>query len=323
MTGIGVLIPTREYHLRGETDARRLVDFAVRAEDLGFDSVWAGDSLHARPRVEPLTLLAAVAGATRDVTIGTAALTAALRHPVLAAHSVATLDQVSGGRLIVGLGAGFPYPSTEAEFAVAGVPFADRIARMMETVAVWRLLLRADTAVDVTAALEKRGLPDDLDALPKPVQPGGPPLWLAGGGPTALRRAARHFDGWLPYPPTAAEYRHGLKAIEHHARESGRPASAVTAGLYVTVNSSGPRSARQQLDDYCLGYYGFGIETMEHVQAFYGGDLDGCVAWLASYVEAGARHVILRFGAGDPDGHLDWAGKHLLSALRQHLPVTI
>src|SRR5688572_23693573 len=107
MVRFGVLLPTREAALQGDGDAKRLFEIARVAEEAGLDSVWAGDSLTARPRPEPLTLLAGIAAACHTVTIGTAALTAALRNPILAAHSVATLDQVAEGRLVLALGSGF------------------------------------------------------------------------------------------------------------------------------------------------------------------------------------------------------------------------
>ena len=92
---IGYLLPTRERIMAGQPQAAPLLELAERAERLGFDSVWAGDSLLARPRHEPLTLLAAVASRVRRVDIGTAVLLPALRNPVLLAHQVATLDQVA------------------------------------------------------------------------------------------------------------------------------------------------------------------------------------------------------------------------------------
>src|SRR6185436_2274268 len=96
---IGYLLPTRESVMEGHPEAAPLLALAERAEGLGYDSIWIGDSLTSRPRHEPLTLLAAVSGRTRKVKLGTAVLLPALRNPVLLAHSVATLDQVSNGRV--------------------------------------------------------------------------------------------------------------------------------------------------------------------------------------------------------------------------------
>src|SRR3989442_6008667 len=94
----GVLIPTREAVMSGRPETAPLLAMAERAEGAGFDSVWIGDSLTARPRHEPLTLLAAVAARTRRVRLGTGELPPALRHPVVLAHVVGTLDRVAPGR---------------------------------------------------------------------------------------------------------------------------------------------------------------------------------------------------------------------------------
>src|SRR5262245_5882413 len=129
---IGYLLPTRERVMAGQPQAAPLLELAERAERLGFDSVWAGDSLLARPRHEPLTLLAAVASRVRRVGIGTAVLLPALRNPVLLAHQVATLDQVAEGRLILGVGIAADVPNISEEFTAAVVDVAKALRRRLE-----------------------------------------------------------------------------------------------------------------------------------------------------------------------------------------------
>src|SRR5215510_10467758 len=171
---IGYLLPTRERIMAGQPQATPLLELAERAERLGFDSVWAGDSLLARPRHEPLTLLAAVASRVCRVDIGTAVLLPALHNPVLLAHQVATLDQVAEGRLILGVGIAGDVPNIRAEFTAAGVPFEKRVGRMMEGLRLTRALWS--------------GKPVDWDGRwrveggvlgPTPHRPGGPPIWMA------------------------------------------------------------------------------------------------------------------------------------------------
>jgi alkanesulfonate monooxygenase SsuD/methylene tetrahydromethanopterin reductase-like flavin-dependent oxidoreductase (luciferase family) len=137
---LGYLLPTREQIMDGRPEAAPLLSLAERAEKLGYDSIWVGDSLLARPRHEPLTLLAGVAGRTHRVQLGTAVLLPALRNPVILAHVVATLDQVSAGRLILGVGIGLNVPSVHAEFQAAGVPFERRVGRMLEGLRLCRAL---------------------------------------------------------------------------------------------------------------------------------------------------------------------------------------
>src|ERR1043165_1845770 len=129
---IGYLLPTRESIMEGRPEGEPLLKLAGRAEKLGYDSVWVGDSLLARPRHEPITLLAGVAGRTKRVRLGTAVLLPALRNPVLLAHQVATLDQVSAGRIILGIGIASDVPNVRAEFRSCGVPFEKRVGTLME-----------------------------------------------------------------------------------------------------------------------------------------------------------------------------------------------
>ena len=129
---IGYLLPTRESVMEGRPEAAPLLKLAERAEGLGYDSVWVGDSLLARPRHEPITLLSGVAGRTNRVQLGTAILIPALRNPVVMAHQVATLDQVSDGRTIIGVGIAADVSNVRQEFISAGVPWDKRVGRMLE-----------------------------------------------------------------------------------------------------------------------------------------------------------------------------------------------
>src|SRR5215467_15034993 len=137
---IGYLLPTRERIMERRPEAAPLLEFATRAERLGYHSVWVGDSLLARPRHDPLTLLAAVAARTQKVLLGTAVFLPVLRNPVVLAHQLATLDQISEGRLVLGAGIASDVPTTRAEFVAAGVPFEGRVGRMMEGLRLCRAL---------------------------------------------------------------------------------------------------------------------------------------------------------------------------------------
>jgi alkanesulfonate monooxygenase SsuD/methylene tetrahydromethanopterin reductase-like flavin-dependent oxidoreductase (luciferase family) len=210
MTGplrVGIMLPSRETAMTGEHDARGLVEFAKTAEDTGFDSVWVGDSLLARTRAEPLSVLSAVAAVTDRVALGTAALIAPLRHPLLAAAQAATVDQLSGGRLILGLGSGAPLPESRREFDAVGMPFAGRGARLDKTVALWRETWN--------------GQGEFADALPAARQD-GPPVWLAGGDTTkVIERVSATYDGWLPYLPDVNAYARACGSDTRASRPEG------------------------------------------------------------------------------------------------------
>ncbi|MEV6159383.1 LLM class flavin-dependent oxidoreductase [Nonomuraea sp. NPDC052129] len=216
---VGYLLPTRDWVVLGDREPSALVEQARLAEELGFDSVWAGDSPVTRHRADPLMLLSAVAAMTERVTLGTAVLLPALRHPILLAHQLATLDRIADGRLIAGMGAGFPHPNTEAQFDALGIAFKRRVSRTEESIDVMRRLWAGGGAVSYQGAHFDF---QDVVLEPKPAQVGGPPIWLAGSGASALRRVGRLADGWLPYPPTSETYAHEWGVVQEVARLGGR-----------------------------------------------------------------------------------------------------
>src|SRR5581483_11688627 len=140
MPKLGYLLPTRERVMEGQPETGPLLALAEKAEGLGFDSIWVGDSVTAKPRHDPLVLLAALAGRTRKAELGTAVLLPALRNPVLLAHQAATLDRLCEGRLILGIGIAADTPAVRRDFEATGVPFDKRVARMNEAMQLCRAL---------------------------------------------------------------------------------------------------------------------------------------------------------------------------------------
>ena len=187
-TAVGYLLPTREVVMAQATpDCGPIVQLAERAEALGFDSVWVGDSILARPRLEPLTTLAAAASRTSRVKLGTAVLLPALRHPVVLANELANLDLLCNGRLILGLGIAGNNSSIEREFTACGVDFRHRIGIFEEGVALMRRLWTEPEVTFHGRHFHLEGVRLGL----RPVQSSGIPLWLAGGVDNALRRVLR------------------------------------------------------------------------------------------------------------------------------------
>lgn len=298
---IGYLLPTREQIMQGRHEAAPLLRLAEKAEGLGFDSVWAGDSLLARPRHEPLTLLAGVAGRTRRVNIGTAVLVVPMRNPVLMAHQIATLDQVSDGRVLLGVGAGIDTPNVHAEFEAAGKTFEKRFGTMLEAVRLMRKLWSSD---DVT--WDGRWKVHGGRLAPKPVQAGGPPMWGGGSAPASLSRAARHFDGWFPTGPAdAAAWGQKWESVKAEARTHGRNPDAMTGALYLTISvADNAEKAEENLMAYLNGYYGALGPKMRAGEACYSGPPEGTGRWLKGFIDAGASHLVLRF-AGDHDRQME------------------
>jgi alkanesulfonate monooxygenase SsuD/methylene tetrahydromethanopterin reductase-like flavin-dependent oxidoreductase (luciferase family) len=297
---LGYLLPTRERIMEGQPETGPLLDLAERAGSLGFDSVWAGDSLTARPRHDPLTLLAGVAGRVPGLTIGTAVLLPMLRNPVILAHQVATLDQLSEGRLILGVGFAADRPNIRAEFAAAGVPFEHRIGRMLEGLRLCKALWSGQP-VD----WDGRWQTAQAVVAPTPHRPGGPLLWIGGNLQGSLDRAGKFFDGWFPIAPSAPDFAAGLAHVRNVARENGRDPGSVSGAMYLTVSlDQDAAKADDRLNSFLERYYGQPAPILRRRQACYAGPASGLAAWLDSYAEAGASHLVLRF-AGDHERHLD------------------
>lgn len=214
------------------------IEFAVRAEELGFDSVWAGDHVvnpefvdtvypHTMPGTrrttqasggmpDPFVLLSVIAGKTSRVRLGFDVLIVPYRPPLLTAKMIATLDALSGGRVIAGIGVGWH----EQEFEALGVPFRERGPRTDETVAIWRRVWSGENV-----SFEGRFTRfESLRVLPRPIQAGGPPIWMGGDGPLARKRTAAYADAWLPTFTSPERYRAEYAGIKAAALQAGRPA---------------------------------------------------------------------------------------------------
>ena len=288
---LGVLLPIGQAQWGEGTDPRELVDFAVRAEGLGYSSLWVNDFL-LTPRIEALTMLAAVAPVTSQVLLGTAALLPVLRRPVQAAQTLASIDLLSAGRLVLTVGAAFPGRFGLPQHELSGVPWERRFTRLDETVALWRQLW---TDPDATSFHGDVLHFDGLPPMTAPWRPGGPPIWLGGGGPSALRRAGRRYDGWMPYPPEPADYRRGLATVRQAAREAGRPVADITPALFVSAAvTDSAASGRRLLEEFSQASYGMPLAQLETIQALAAGPPEYVAERLRGYVAAGARHLACR-----------------------------
>jgi len=301
---IGYLLPTRERVMEGRPETGPLLALAERAEALGYDSIWVGDSITARPRHEPLTLLSAVAARTKRAELGTAVLLPALRNPVVLAHGIATLDQISEGRFILGVGIASDVPNIRAEFTACGVPFEKRVGRMLEGLRLSRELWSGKPV-----NWNGRWVVEDATLGPVPYRPGGPPIWIGG---TSLERVGRLYDGWFPNAPDPDEWRVQWREIHDIAREAGRDPAQLTGAVYLTLTiDDDTETAEARMDQFMINYYG--RAGMRGRQANYAGPASGAVEWLGKWIEAGVTHLVCRF-AGDAERQLE-----LVARLREQL----
>ncbi|MBI2757003.1 MAG: LLM class flavin-dependent oxidoreductase, partial [Chloroflexi bacterium] len=214
--------------LPGHDESGDLLGTVELAEALGFDSVWVGDHvLWYVPSPDPIALLGAIAARTSRVRLGTAVMLAALRPAVVGAKAAATLDHLSGGRFVFGVGIGGENP---AEFKAAGVPLRERSSRLDETLRICRALWSASGPV--TFEGRHMSLHEARFDLP-PLTPSGPPIWVGGRAPGSLRRAGELGDGWLAFVVTPQRFREGWATVRAHAEAAGRDPDALTPGLQV------------------------------------------------------------------------------------------
>ena len=304
---LGYLLPTRGLLLADTppANADRVLDLARQSEAGGLDSVWVGDSLTAKPRLEPLTTLAAVAAVTERVRLGTAVLLMALRHPVLLAQMVATVDLIAGGRLLIAAGVGGAFnEEQQREWQAAGVAATRRAGRLEE-------MARIVKGLGGNSPLTFDGRHFSLDEVaigPKPAQVGGIPLllachWRAKARESQIRRAAELADGIISISDTPEEYAQVVARVQERAAELGRNPAALERVMYLTVNmDTDAGRAAAEAEKYLLGYYGANIWGSRWGPF---GDPERVRERIAEYVDAGAQTVIVRLASFDPERQLN------------------
>jgi alkanesulfonate monooxygenase SsuD/methylene tetrahydromethanopterin reductase-like flavin-dependent oxidoreductase (luciferase family) len=292
----GVLLPTREAVMSGRSDPSTLIEIAERAETLGFSSVWVGDSLTARPRIDALTTLAAVGARTRRVRLGTAIFLAALRNPIMLAYQLASLDWITGGRIDLGVGYGRPKePAAEHEFKILGL---DPSARMKMSEELIQVMRRLWLEKDVSYAGKFTSF-EHVTLEPKPVQPKGVPIWIASNNvEPGLKRVARLGDAWINNIKSPDIFAECWQKIRAYAADAGRDPSLIHPSIYFTL-AAGGKDAVIEGQTFLAQYYNRSYEAVANAMLCVTGTWDEVIDWMEKYVEAGARTVVLRFAAND------------------------
>lgn len=314
MTAFGFLLPTREVVMTAKVPRfSQIIDLAEYAEELGFESVWVGDSILARPRFEPLSTLAAVAARTKRVELGTAVLLPMLRHPVLLANEVANVDLISNGRLILGVGIGANNPTVAHEFASCGVNINRRIGLFEETITLMRRLWSEPEVTFEGRYFQVQSVKLGL----RPVRSSGVPLWLAGSADNALRRVLRLADGWLPISSSPQSFATDWEHLQTVGREIGRDAQDLHRCLYTTINiNSDIDQAQRELRTFIESYYGVPYEVQATRNGLCAGSAEDCISWFRAFIAAGAQSIIIRFGSTDQTGQLTRFAKEVLPQFR-------
>lgn len=260
----------------GVDDIQSLLALAPAAERLGYDSVWVSEHLfHTayvlqrlgnRPYYEPLTVLSAVAAMTKTIRLGTSVLVLPYHNPIRLAKTVATLDAISAGRVILGVGVGV----IEEEFTALGSPYKERGAYSDETLAIMQALWTQEDPQFAGTYYTFSG----MKFSPKPVQQPHPPIWIGGSSRAALRRVARVGDGWQPIRQSPDAIRRGVAALRQQAGSLGRDADRIT----VSVRGALDFAKAAGLATEPCAFYGTAAEITRTIQ---------------DYQQAGANHVVL------------------------------
>jgi probable F420-dependent oxidoreductase len=279
----------------GVPDARALTEFARTAEAVGFDSVQVGDHIQWHAPIHEATLvLATFVAATSRVHIASDVIILPLRDPVLIAKTMASLDVLSGGRMIFGVGVGGDHPD---EYRVMRVPLSERGSRANEMLEIVRGLF----AHERFSYAGQHFTLDDVAIAPRPVQP-RLPIWVGGSSEGALRRAARHGDGWIGAFVSERKFARLAARTRELLAEEKRSAEGFTWGAFL-FGHMGPDAAQSRA---AAAAY---IDRVYHlpgedIMSRFGiaGPVEACVERVQSFVDAGADYIVL----GPVCGYREW-----------------
>lgn len=277
----GVTIPNNW----GVTDPQQVLRMGPLAEELHYDSIWVMDHLFNngyirerlddKPYYHPLATLSYLAATTTRVALGTSVLVLPYHNPVELAKYTATLDHMSGGRVILGVGVG----AMTEEFEALGVPFRQRGALTNECIAVMKELW---TNPDPSYQSSRWNFAN-LKFSPKPLQQPYVPLWIGGSSPGALKRAATMGDGWHPTGMSPEDFSTGRHTVCQMAAAAGRDPKALTFSMRIEVEAHGRASSQRA----------------ENRARLLGDNVEQMIASLNAYQRVGVDHVVLALNTGD------------------------
>ena len=331
----GVNINNREPLIAPNYSLGDLLDISEVVEQKGFDSVWVGDSLFSKPRYEPLALLAAISQRTSQVKLGTACLVTATRNPLYLALEWGTLDQISGGRTILGACMGNPEEGVKREYAALGLDFKRRASIFEEGLAVLNELW---TMGKTSFSGEHYNYQDvsfysGTEMGPLMPQQRPPPIWVVSNprfivGTTleermqhvvsrAARRIAKYGNGWMTccrarHPE---EFRSQREQILTAVKELGRDPIDYHMSYQVTMNIADNREeANRGIDAYISQYYPELSKAMDLGEWGPMGTPEDIIAWFKTFADAGVETFICRFGSLDQFGQVARFAKEVLPA---------
>jgi alkanesulfonate monooxygenase SsuD/methylene tetrahydromethanopterin reductase-like flavin-dependent oxidoreductase (luciferase family) len=340
MLQFGVNLNNREPLIAPDYTLADLLELAELSEELGFASVWVGDSLFSKPRYDPIALLSAISQRTERVQLGTACIVASTRNPLYLAMEWSTLDVLSGGRTIFGPCMGNPEKGVRREFEALGLPFKERGQVLDEVLAIVRTLWtegRIDRFEGEYFRYEDIAFHSGTEMAPlAPIQK-PPPTWIVSNPRLvddssdermvrimrrACERIIRHGDGWM----TCCRARHPeelteqIGYLEEAAAELGRDWSDYTVSYQVTMNiADSEAEAEAAFGDYISKYYPELSRAMDLSNWGPVGTAEQIRDWLREFADRGVDHFICRFGALDQFDQVNRFAQHVLPAFETEI----
>jgi probable F420-dependent oxidoreductase len=283
-------------------------------EQHGFDIMTTGEHIiFFRPILDIVTVLAYAAAVTTRIKLVPSTLILPLRHPTIMAKELISLDILSKGRLIASVGIGGDYPR---EFHACGISMKERGVRANEGIEIMRKYWSGER-FDYDGKIFQL---EDVDMLPGPYQPGGPPLWVCGRSDPAMKRAAKYGDGWQPYMYTADLLAESVDKIKGFADDIGRELPddfAFTTFMYISMHDD-VEEARNRAIEQLTFRFNLPFEKIVDKYCAYGPP-DRIIETLAPYVKAGANHLIVAL-VMPPEERMDYVAKfatEILPALQK------
>ena len=282
-------------------------EFARDAEALGLDSIWVSENtFSSTPKTDPFVALGAFTAATTKPLLGTAVVRLALRSPIAMAKACACADRFSNGRFVFGVGVGGEHPE---EFEASGIDVHERGARTDECLEIFKELWTNNRATFKGQFFQF----ENINQEPKPVQPGGPPIWVGGRSDAAMRRVIRYGHGFFPLLLSPTGYKRAWERLQELAHETGRDSVAITQAclLFMCIDDQ-EEVAFRKIRDTCGADYHLTEEQVHRLCVF--GPPLRCIEALEAYVGAGLQHVVIGFGCplGDVRRQLERLGTEVL-----------
>ncbi|MDD9981164.1 MAG: TIGR03619 family F420-dependent LLM class oxidoreductase [Gammaproteobacteria bacterium] len=273
-------------------------EFASTAQALGFDSVWVSDGPSSRrAALDPVVCMASMAHCADRIRIGSSVILVPIRNPAILAKEIASLDVVSGGRIVFGIGVGVSGMSDRGAYRATSTDPRERGARCDE-------YLEVMTTLWTGSADRYRGRFfefDDIEMSPRPVQRPHPPIWAGGDAHGMLRRTARACQGFVPVATGPERYAERWRHIERYAAQLGRDPLDITRALHLYYRGADTRTEARALAERSLSERsGRDVEVIDDGR-FALGDAEACAETIAAYREVGVEHFVINLACPASD----------------------